>query len=501
MKPAPPSDDIIAAQRPTETLFNLLSIHRAGKGSPLRKLRQEINRRGLYYSSDRTRLLRLDFWQRLAQDAGLLDRADPPQPTLLAPEWLSSLAPDRLHLLLEAWMNPVSCSQTAYRERRLVISSLLQGAALPEYLYVWLRELEGMGLASRSELTSWGKALLLGQPAPHDPEPLPWRLGNGTLITPYPPDWRMLWELETVLWPEAPGTYPLSSLESAALSDAQRLLVTIETGLQHALPEWIHTGIGAGEGVQVHHGVVLVFEEASTLKRLRQSRTWRRELAHLLSSRHVLVEYAHARRVLDKLSAKGLLSPNALEMIVQDIGLDESTYTGPAGSRLRLDRADQSFLLVLANLARRAGAAPGLPAPPHGLEQRLARGLPRKLWESAMRRVEKILEAQQIAAQAYRAAGQTPAPASRPPANLLERLQLAIDQEETLSIRYHAAGRESPELRRVSPMLLERRAARHYLLAYCHNRRANRTFRVDRLELVDEDGGAEMGEPSGKDSQ
>lgn len=73
-----------------------------------------------------------------------------------------------------------------------------------------------------------------------------------------------------------------------------------------------------------------------------------------------------------------------------------------------------------------------------------------------------------------------------PEAALIEVLQEAICLQQAIDVLYHASGRSTPEYRHITPLLLEQRGARHYLLAYCHNRRANRTFRVDRLRLVDQ---------------
>lgn len=61
----------------------------------------------------------------------------------------------------------------------------------------------------------------------------------------------------------------------------------------------------------------------------------------------------------------------------------------------------------------------------------------------------------------------------------------AIRQEATLDVMYRASGRHTSEPRRITPLLIEPRGSRIYLMAYCHTRRANRTFRMDRLQLID----------------
>ena len=67
---------------------------------------------------------------------------------------------------------------------------------------------------------------------------------------------------------------------------------------------------------------------------------------------------------------------------------------------------------------------------------------------------------------------------------MIETLQQAIQTEESLDIHYQAPGREA-ECRHVLTLLLEVRSGKYYLIAYCHTRRANRTFRLDRLQLAD----------------
>jgi hypothetical protein len=58
-----------------------------------------------------------------------------------------------------------------------------------------------------------------------------------------------------------------------------------------------------------------------------------------------------------------------------------------------------------------------------------------------------------------------------------QRLQQALD------ILYHAPGGVRPEHRRITPMLMEERGEYVYVIAYCHTRRAQRTFRLDRIEI------------------
>jgi predicted DNA-binding transcriptional regulator YafY len=64
-------------------------------------------------------------------------------------------------------------------------------------------------------------------------------------------------------------------------------------------------------------------------------------------------------------------------------------------------------------------------------------------------------------------------------------LEQALAREESIDVLYQARGRSTPEYRHLTPFLVEQRGPRYYLIAYCHTRRANRTFRLDRLRLID----------------
>ncbi len=68
-----------------------------------------------------------------------------------------------------------------------------------------------------------------------------------------------------------------------------------------------------------------------------------------------------------------------------------------------------------------------------------------------------------------------------PGEDLTAALQEAIVRQAAVEFRYRASDRDSPEWRHVTPLLLEERGAHTYLTAYCHDRRANRLFRLDRI--------------------
>ncbi|MCB0116135.1 MAG: WYL domain-containing protein, partial [Caldilineaceae bacterium] len=67
------------------------------------------------------------------------------------------------------------------------------------------------------------------------------------------------------------------------------------------------------------------------------------------------------------------------------------------------------------------------------------------------------------------------------------RLQRALANEETITIRYWNAEHTTPTERSITPYYIETRRHVRYLHAYCHLRQEERTFRVDRIECVVEE--------------
>ncbi|MDI6770721.1 MAG: WYL domain-containing protein [Anaerolineales bacterium] len=95
--------------------------------------------------------------------------------------------------------------------------------------------------------------------------------------------------------------------------------------------------------------------------------------------------------------------------------------------------------------------------------------------------VESILEEDNPRPRAYFHQSPAPLPEEdvRPQIVLAEYLRL----QQALDILYHAPGGVRPEPRRITPLLMEERGGQMYIIAYCHTRRAQRTFRLDRIEI------------------
>ncbi|MFN8499552.1 MAG: WYL domain-containing protein [Anaerolineae bacterium] len=128
-------------------------------------------------------------------------------------------------------------------------------------------------------------------------------------------------------------------------------------------------------------------------------------------------------------------------------------------------------------VARRLGGV----APPAVVEDTLAARLgPLEIGQAQ-------LAAERLAAQLERAlAALDPFSQPLPQERLLARLSSAIQSSETLSMTYWTANRPLPVTRRVQPRRIEWRGDTAYLVAYCHRRLAELTFRLDRIVELDE---------------
>lgn len=120
--------------------------------------------------------------------------------------------------------------------------------------------------------------------------------------------------------------------------------------------------------------------------------------------------------------------------------------------------------------------------PPLGLMAKLEAGLDLSSRGAAARKANELLKVIFPEEQSFAEEEELP---PQPAPDLVNFLQQAIASQESIDVLYHARGHEKPEYRHLTPLLVEQRSGRYYLIAYCHIRRANRTFRLDRLQLID----------------
>ena len=66
---------------------------------------------------------------------------------------------------------------------------------------------------------------------------------------------------------------------------------------------------------------------------------------------------------------------------------------------------------------------------------------------------------------------------------ILQLLEKHIQLQQAVDILYRVPGYQA-ENRRITPVLIEQRGEHTYVSAYCQTRRANRTFRLDRMQIA-----------------
>ena len=474
---------------PIEIIFNLLCVMRRKHPQSAGTLRSATQRRGLIYGSLED-APRLSFWVHLCQAASLLDEMAPPYPTLLAGDWLSFSLADQLMHLLRSWMKaPLAEDLRRLRER--LPGRLLAGAPLGVKEQFEVAGMEALGLCEGAQLTPLGQALLTGElaelpPAYHQP----WLIEGEMLYTPYPPDWGLLYALEAYIDPLEPGVYPLSFdvlrqvVQRGALLPAKHpnLPAILEAGLGTPSPRELLLALGVQPVIEVLPGPVLAFKSAEELLRLRERRSWRNELGDLLSSRHVHIDPWRAPVLLRRLHRLGLLAeadleaPAVLAAAPETLGAFNENPQGKRGPYF--STTDRAYILALLLFAEGLQATFG---PPPGLYAKLVSNMDESLRISAARKANEAM------AHIVPPAKWIPEeePPEMPEAELIDYLEKAIRIQQPIDVMYQAAERSHPEYRHITPYLLEQRGLRWYLIGYCHIRRANRTFRLDRMKLLE----------------
>lgn len=464
---------------PTEIIYNLLCICRKKPAVPSRSLRSELTKRGLIFGSLQ-RTPRLSFWIRLCQAASLLDDGAPAFPTIFAQDWLAMPLTDQIRHLVNAWVNTPARMESVQMRRRL-LSRLLENQPPGEREKIELGGLKALSIYDGSHLTSLGMSVLAGSTGEfQDAAPGSWVISGQKLFVPYPPDWSLLWELEMYLEPIKPGVFLLNSetLKKAAQVDAQQpsLLAILQRGVGAALPRELEQALEIRSTVKLLVGPVLEFSDPDCLARLRKSAIWRKELEHQLSPRHVQLDAWHSPSLLRRMHRRGLINRWDLENY-----LLHSYLPGIPGSdhSSKMGQAERVFLLYLLLLSEGLGLH--YAAPP-GVFLRLAGPLNETLRAAAAKRAAKSINT---------ILPKTPwvldeeAPDS-PSEVLVEYLREAIERQQAIDVLYRPGQHSQYEYRHLSPLLVEKRRLRWYLLAYCHTRCANRIFRLDRLKLLDE---------------
>jgi hypothetical protein len=471
------------AERLTLTVFALLSALRALPDGSARQVRHAMSERGL------SLFPRFDFWIRVCRSALLADyRGQSWTPTILAPQWLVLPALTRWRQLVNAWADAVENPIISRRRTRLLLFLTRFAQSEPPDAHLSLpafqRELESLsalGVWQAGAFTPLGKALFPEPEAVAAHPPEKWFLEGDTLRVPYPPDWGLVWTLEKHLtcsgWDENDRlVYPLTgqALRAAAgRGPAGSLPAVLKRGLGE-LPPDLPQRLAATASARALPGPVVEFSDPGEIRELRVAGLVRSGIAQMISPRHLHLEPLKARRTLSRLARRGVIPP--------EDALRQQVITERGGKPVLLTDSERALLIAALYLA---GQADPTLAPPPGLLSKLTTGISAQISSAAADQARQALDKLQGRwnLPSDTAMDDLPPP---PPEIVRQRLEAAIARKESLDVLYQPAGRKTSELRRISPFLLEQRGRRWYVLAYCHLRRGNRTFRLDRMTLDQE---------------
>jgi hypothetical protein len=226
-------------------------------------------------------------------------------------------------------------------------------------------------------------------------------------------------------------------------------------------------------GLTLRRLTVMTVADTDVLDHLAEQSTVRRHFQETLSCHHIAVDPTQVERLLRALRRRGhtpLVEPGVVAPAPSEAELLDEGAAAHLWFVLRV-------YLNLADLAR-------LPVvPPAALLDRLREALGRDrlaelstLADETQRRLRDAID------------GYTPFPAPLPDidhAAIRTAVERALEKRDSLEIVYHTAGRGERTRRVVDPLRLEERGGAAYLIAYCHLRRAERVFRIDRIERIE----------------
>jgi len=467
-------------------LFVVCSAERR-QGKPGYKNIYRWLKRRQYFSQ-----INLGFWVRLAQKIGLLDHALIPRPTAWTPFWFGLPPTKQLTLLVEGWVHVNSNTTHQKLRGKFIESIIIKQHANPSYPSL-IRQLQILGILENDRLTPLGRAVLIEQ-NPDDPQPgyQPWELKEDRLFIPMPCNLELAWALDSYLEPlEFRPDGFIYSLKDDSLrlarqkGDLDYLLGILAIVCRQELPGSLKARLEGQPTIGIFSGLVLEFSDPLEMKRVRRLPLMRRQ--RVLSPRHIVVETQTAHKALKLLKRRGEISLSEnVKILPLGINHEGNSPTEQSRQARRQDKSsrtpplsngDRAFLLMLLHLAKNLEVTREVP---YELSEWLQKDLPQSLQKAALDQANTFHQ------HLTTTDGSKDEGLKVVAGDVLVNLQTALERQETIEILYHKPGRSSPERRRVLPSLIEQRGARLYLIGYCHLRRDQRTFRIDRIEILDE---------------
>lgn len=337
-------------------------------------------------------------------------------------------------------------------------------------------------------LSPLGRALLHGQPLDLPvPQPAPLRIAADDdaihIAAPNACAFPVLWTLAELATPDDdPGAFRLTRANLLRALDRGHTVEQIvdlfaRDGAGEPSPAVLHllyTWANAHRQVVIHRPTLLEVQDAALLRDLSAVRRIRDKFTATLSARAVAVRADKLPQLLAQLERRDLGPTVELEV-------ENPTLTQAAESADRA--AIVAALRLAAELSHQLGHRVHIPHPLYAQWRAALTPAERAaadLW------VDDLLRAWQGRIDQQIDEFQPPFPVQ----DTVLLLEQAIREQATVEMVYHAPrqphapGTGAP--RRVDPLRLEQlgRLGTWYLIAFCHERGENRTFRVDRIAEV-----------------
>lgn len=252
--------------------------------------------------------------------------------------------------------------------------------------------------------------------------------------------------------------------------DPARLRAALEQRAGPLPDSWAELLAPAGS-VRLLRRAVLLADEPAALQGALRRPVVRRNVEAVVAPGVVLVAPGRERTLAEQLTRHGHVV-SALEPL-----------PAPARPPAELTQAEVAALLV-ASAHYRATAPAGAPLGPSDvLIERLRELLPPRLGAATDEAITALREPRDVGSPPAPPAAPAPAAGTRPSeVELLWQLREAIRRREAVQIVYQGADDAVPRARTIRPVSLERHGDLWYLNAYCLLARADRCFRLDRVE-------------------
>lgn len=264
---------------------------------------------------------------------------------------------------------------------------------------------------------------------------------------------------------------------SAALAkglDPRMFLTWAEEGLRGNIPRelaaLLKTWLSEYQLLMVGNLTLLEAADRDLMSRLIADRTIRPYLKRLLSPRFAIIEGSTLKRL------QVLLQRRQLYLQVDPSLLALSGSHSEA--QMKLTRGQLQQLCVALNFYRWQLTA--LNENSSGTQRLI--GLLEKNLTLAEREEAADLVSQLVSE--IEASGQTPVPPKVAEEQLRRYLEQAIADEQAIWIEYYVPGRNVTK-RQIEPLQIYEENEQVYVIAYCHLRKGERKFRLDRLRLPD----------------